>query len=263
MIRTSTWIALRAAEPFDLSLLEHAQQLDLDLRRQVADLVEEDRRAIGQFEAPDLPGEGAREGALLAAEQLALHERRRNRRAVDAHHRPRRVARSVRGAGSRGAPCRCRSRRAAAPSSRRRHLLQLSQDPAERQALTDDGCGAEALLDISPGTGAPRAADADGHAEVHVLCGVSESAGDIVIAATLRFMGGWCGGPPHGSPARSPVHRALVQASGMPFRVRGSFRGRSQPGAAQCFGRGFSEGLLVGAGKPSEFVEPGTPSQCW
>ena len=44
----------RAAKPFDLPLLQHAQQLDLDVCRQVADLVEEDCRVIGQFETSDL-----------------------------------------------------------------------------------------------------------------------------------------------------------------------------------------------------------------
>ena len=78
----------RAAEPLDLPLFEHAQQLDLDVERQLADLVEEDRRVVGQLEAADLPRERAGERALLAAEQLALDQRRRDRRAVDADHRP-------------------------------------------------------------------------------------------------------------------------------------------------------------------------------
>ncbi len=43
---------------------------------------------VGQFEPPDLPRDGAGERAFLAAEQLALDERRRNRGAVHAHHRP-------------------------------------------------------------------------------------------------------------------------------------------------------------------------------
>ena len=70
------------------ALLQDTQQLDLDICWQVADLVEEDRRVIGQFEAPDLSRERAGKGAFLAAEQLALHQRRGNRRAVDAHHHP-------------------------------------------------------------------------------------------------------------------------------------------------------------------------------
>ena len=45
---------LGIAEPLDLLLLEHAQQLDLDVHRQIADLVEEDRRVVGQLEASHL-----------------------------------------------------------------------------------------------------------------------------------------------------------------------------------------------------------------
>ena len=80
--------ALRAAEPVDLTFLEHAQQLDLHFWRQVADLVEEDGRVVRQFEPPDLARDGAGERAFLAPEQLALDERGRNRGAVHAHHRP-------------------------------------------------------------------------------------------------------------------------------------------------------------------------------
>ncbi len=78
--------ALRAAEPLDLPFFENAQQLHLHIRGQVADFVEEDRRMVGELEAPDLTRERARERALLAAEQLALDQRRGDRRAVDAHH---------------------------------------------------------------------------------------------------------------------------------------------------------------------------------
>ena len=79
---------LRAPEAFDDALLKHAQQLDLDLHRQFTDLVEKQRGLVGGFEPADLPRERARVRALLAAEQLALDERRRNRRAAHADHRP-------------------------------------------------------------------------------------------------------------------------------------------------------------------------------
>src|SRR5262249_42401213 len=78
--------ALRVPEPLDLTLLQDPEQLDLHLRRQVADLVEEDRRLVGELEAADLSGERAGIGAFLPTEQLAFHQRRRNRRAVDADH---------------------------------------------------------------------------------------------------------------------------------------------------------------------------------
>ena len=71
-MRVSTRIGARAAEPLDLPFLEHAQQLDLHVERQVADLVEEDRRVVGELEAADLARQRSGEGAALAAEQLAL-----------------------------------------------------------------------------------------------------------------------------------------------------------------------------------------------
>lgn len=53
-----------AADAHDLAVLEHAQQAGLHGQGQLADLVEEDRPAVGQFEIPGLalarrPGEGA------------------------------------------------------------------------------------------------------------------------------------------------------------------------------------------------------------
>ena len=78
MMRTSTLIGCVLPEAFDDALLQDAEQLDLDFHRQLADLVEEDRGQVGGLEAADLPRERARVGAPLAAEQLALDERRRD-----------------------------------------------------------------------------------------------------------------------------------------------------------------------------------------
>ena len=52
--RTSTAMRLRAAQALELLLLQDAQQLGLQRRRDVADLVEEQRAAVGQLEAADL-----------------------------------------------------------------------------------------------------------------------------------------------------------------------------------------------------------------
>jgi hypothetical protein len=60
---------LVAAEPLDGALLNHPQQLDLNLERQVADLVEEDRRSVGGLEPADLARQRPGEGATLAAER--------------------------------------------------------------------------------------------------------------------------------------------------------------------------------------------------
>ena len=74
---------LRAAEALELLLLQHAEQLGLQLQRDVADLVEEQRPLVGQLEAADLLADGAGEGALLVAEQLALQQPRGDGRAVE------------------------------------------------------------------------------------------------------------------------------------------------------------------------------------
>ena len=49
-MRTLTRIA-RAADALERPLLEDAEELDLGARRDVADLVEEERAALGQLEA--------------------------------------------------------------------------------------------------------------------------------------------------------------------------------------------------------------------
>src|SRR5262245_17806710 len=73
----------RAADALELALLQHAQELGLDLRGQLAYLVEEQRAAVGELEAAAPLLDGAGEGAFLVAEELAFHELARERRAVD------------------------------------------------------------------------------------------------------------------------------------------------------------------------------------
>ena len=63
-----------AAQPLELAVLHHAQQLLLHLHRGGCDLVEEQRAAIGLFEAALPALGGAREGAGLVAEQLAIQQ---------------------------------------------------------------------------------------------------------------------------------------------------------------------------------------------
>ena len=69
-------------------LLEGAEELGLERRRQLTDLVEEARPPVGGLEEPAPRGQGARERAALMAEQLRLHERLGQRRAVHDHERP-------------------------------------------------------------------------------------------------------------------------------------------------------------------------------
>ncbi|OGL00334.1 MAG: hypothetical protein A3E31_01655 [Candidatus Rokubacteria bacterium RIFCSPHIGHO2_12_FULL_73_22] len=84
----------RAAEPLELALLEHAQDLRLRHRGEVGDLVEEQRAAVGQLEAALLAPGRTGERALLVAEQLGLEQRLGQRRAVDGHEGPLRARRA-------------------------------------------------------------------------------------------------------------------------------------------------------------------------
>ena len=56
------------------------KQLRLGLGRNLADLIEEDGAPVGKLEAADALGNGAREGPLLVAEELAFNEARREAR---------------------------------------------------------------------------------------------------------------------------------------------------------------------------------------
>jgi hypothetical protein len=85
----------RAADALELALLQHAQQLGLQGRRDLADLVEQQRAAVGQLEAALAHPVGAGERALLVAEQLALEQGRRTGR------RSSRTASAARRAGGR------------------------------------------------------------------------------------------------------------------------------------------------------------------
>src|SRR5204863_1195424 len=64
-------------------------ELRLELERHVRDLVQEQRAAARLLEVAAAARVGAREAALLVAEELALDQRRRNGAAVDAQERPR------------------------------------------------------------------------------------------------------------------------------------------------------------------------------
>ena len=65
---------LVASDPLERLLLQQAQDLGLQARRHVADLVEEERAAVALLELADAAAVGAGEGALLVPEQLALQQ---------------------------------------------------------------------------------------------------------------------------------------------------------------------------------------------
>ena len=79
---------LRAADPFEGAFLQDAQQLGLHGGGHVADFVEEDRAAVGHLESAAPLADGAGEGALFMAEQLAFQQGFRQGRTVDGHERP-------------------------------------------------------------------------------------------------------------------------------------------------------------------------------
>ena len=64
----------RTAQPLELALLQHAQQLGLQLQRNLAHLVQEHGAAMRQLEAADALRDGAGERALLVAEHLAFQQ---------------------------------------------------------------------------------------------------------------------------------------------------------------------------------------------
>ncbi len=78
----------RLADPLVPPLLEEPQQLRLQRERQVADLVEEERAALGRGHLAARVADGAGEGALHVAEQLALQQLGAEARATDRHERP-------------------------------------------------------------------------------------------------------------------------------------------------------------------------------
>ena len=71
------------ADAEELALGQHAQQPRLQRQRHVADLVEEQRAAVGLFEAAGVAARGAGEGAGFVAEQFAFQQFGRNRGGVE------------------------------------------------------------------------------------------------------------------------------------------------------------------------------------
>src|SRR5713101_9374635 len=126
-----------AAHGFELALLEHAEQLDLRLERQIPDLVEEDGPMVGKLEAADPPIDGAGEGALDVSEEFALDETGRDGAAVDLDQGalPARAA-AVNGAGDQ---LLARSRLTGDEHGRigGRHLLHLAEQGAQGGAAPD------------------------------------------------------------------------------------------------------------------------------
>ena len=86
-MRTLTRRVREEPTPLELAGLEHAQQLGLLVQRDVGDLVEEQRAAVGELEAADAIGLRVGERALHVAEQLALEHAFREAAGVHRHQR--------------------------------------------------------------------------------------------------------------------------------------------------------------------------------
>ena len=76
------------ADAVILAVRQHAQQTHLQIGRHVADLVQEQRPALGLLEAPAAQALRAGERAALMAEELRLEQVLGNRRRVDRDERP-------------------------------------------------------------------------------------------------------------------------------------------------------------------------------
>ena len=77
---------LGATDPYNAAVLKHPQQLGLQVQRDVPDLIEEQRAAVGLLELADMVGMCIGECALHVAEQLALEESLSDGAGVDSHH---------------------------------------------------------------------------------------------------------------------------------------------------------------------------------
>src|SRR5690606_21593549 len=75
---------LDAAHALEYLLLERAEELHLHARRDLGDLVEEERALVRELEAPGLARHRAGEGAALVAEELGLEELGGDGRAIHA-----------------------------------------------------------------------------------------------------------------------------------------------------------------------------------
>ncbi len=77
----------RRAETLELAGLQHAQQLVLLTERDVRNLIEEERPAVGELETADAIRLGVGKRALHVAEELALEHALRDATGVDRDHR--------------------------------------------------------------------------------------------------------------------------------------------------------------------------------
>ena len=160
-------LVARAAEATHRALLDDLQQLRLQRDRQQADLVEEDRPAIGRLEESRLGLPRVGEGAALEAEQLGLEQRLGNGRAVDVHERPAPPgAVAVNGLGQEPFAC-----------------SGLAQDEDRRQPAARAHGRAEQATGLSAHLGDRRAVAQESAQTVH---GLHRSSGSAIVQPRQR-----------------------------------------------------------------------------
>src|SRR5262245_4110368 len=126
------------AETLELAFLQHAEELRLQLERDLAHLVQEERATVSQLEPSDPLRDRAGERPPLVAEQLALEQAPGDGGAVDLDERPVAApAGIVDGAGSQFLS---RARLPQEENGRvgRRYDLDLVENVSERHTITDD-----------------------------------------------------------------------------------------------------------------------------
>ena len=229
---------------------KHAQEHDLGLGREFADLVEEERAAVGQLEATLASLQRSREGALLVAEELRRDERRRDRGAIHGDERPGRAGGSLV-----DRPGDELLARAGLPGDEhggigRRHLGHVRQDHPERPRSADDllehrraidllaqreilasdaVVGALAIVDIGSG-GIP----ADDRAVVVANRVVADQEPAILSVAAARAQLGFKRLTAHERPAAvrlGPRHIIRVEAPDV--RIIGSDLFEAEPGVVE------------------------------
>jgi hypothetical protein len=177
---------LRLADALVLAVFQHAQQLRLELERQFADLVEEQRALGSVLEVAGLARRGrAGERALRVAEQRGFDERRRDRGAVQGE-----IGACCAGAVAveqrgRRVPCRCRIRLRSGPERGFRILPELGTQFLHRQAFADQDW---ALVVRRGQDGGLESADAlEYFAQIHRVAGFADKISSAECAGMARI----------------------------------------------------------------------------
>src|SRR6202043_526240 len=76
-----------SAEPFELAVLQHAEQLYLNGRTDLSNLIEKQRAAVGEFKAAFLAGICAGKSAFLISEEFGFQKRIRQSSAAHFNQR--------------------------------------------------------------------------------------------------------------------------------------------------------------------------------